>query len=90
MSIVFNEMCAELSSPTATRVFDQESKVPYLYHGNRWISYDDVESVIIKSQWIVDNGFGGAMTFALNYDDYKAKCNSDSFPLQRAIYDVLS
>lgn len=44
---------------------------------------------MIKSQWIVDNGFGGSMTFALNYDDYKAQCSSWKFPLQTAIYDVL-
>lgn len=82
-------MCAELTSLTANRVFDRVSKVPYLYNGNKWISYDDVESVMIKSQWISDNNFGGSMTFALNYDDHLAKCNSQPFPLQTAIFDIL-
>ena len=82
-------MCDQLASPTATRIFDRTTKVPYLYNGNKWISYDDIESVMIKSQWIFDNGFGGSMTFALNYDDYRARCNSQRFPLQTVIYDVL-
>ena len=71
-------------------MFDLVSKVPYLFHGDEWITYDDIESVMIKSQFIADNGFGGAMTFPLNNDDYNAKCNSKAFPLQNAIYDILS
>jgi len=89
VTIGYNEVCSEAASPLSTRVFDRVSKVPYLYNGNQWITYDDRESVLIKSQWIVDNGFGGSMTFALNYDDFRAKCDVQPFPLQSAIYDIL-
>ena len=31
-----------------TRVFDQETKTPYAYKGNQWITYDDVTSLQYK------------------------------------------
>lgn len=85
-----------MNTSKATRVFDRITKVPYLYEGIRWISYDDEESITIKSQWIVDNGYGGAMSFALNYDLFKNDSDSylcsqkQLFPLQSTINDILN
>lgn len=72
------------------RVFDADAKVPYLYSGSKWITFDDQQSVTIKSQWIVDQQLGGAMIFALNYDDVRGECHSEgAFPLQQTVTDVL-
>lgn len=96
VSINYNEICSNMNTSKATRVFDRITKVPYLYEGIRWISYDDEESITIKSQWIVDNGYGGAMSFALNYDLFKNDSDSylcsqkQLFPLQSTINDILN
>jgi len=31
-----------------TEVWDNDASVPYIYNGNRWVSYDDHRSVAIK------------------------------------------
>lgn len=90
VDIGYSEVCSKfLPLPQTIRVFDRDSKVPYAYNQRRWISYDDMESVTLKAQWIADNSLGGSMTFALNYDDYDARCGNFTFPLQTILYDIL-
>lgn len=57
--------------PTFTRKFDAEAKVPWLYNAARqiMISYDDVESLKIRSQYVKDEGLGGLMIWELSGDD---------------------
>jgi chitinase len=31
-----------------TRVWNDEQKVPYAYHGDQWVGYDDLQSIEIK------------------------------------------
>mgnify|MGYP001996113581 FL=1 len=49
--------------------------VPYLYNPSTgiWISYDDVESMAIKTQYIVSEGLGGAMYWELSSDTADAE-----------------
>lgn len=44
--IIF-QSCQLLKSG-ATRVFHEHCKVPYMYKGKTWISYDDEQSIQIK------------------------------------------
>lgn len=30
------------------RVWDDEHKVPYLYKGDQWVGYDDIQSLTLK------------------------------------------
>jgi len=41
-----------LQKLNATRVFDEIAKVPYLYYGYQWVTYDDEESLTIKVKTI--------------------------------------
>ncbi|XP_055624502.1 chitinase-3-like protein 1 [Toxorhynchites rutilus septentrionalis] len=56
------------------QVYDVESCSPYLYAGTEWISYEDERSLECKANYIKDNGFGGAMIFSLNTDDFGEYC----------------
>ncbi|XP_060586211.1 acidic mammalian chitinase-like [Ruditapes philippinarum] len=70
----------------ATDVFDTDAAVPYAYNGDQWVSYDNVNSLIMKSEWILQNGFGGIMVFFLNADDlHGVSCSQGKFPLISAI-----
>jgi chitinase len=53
-----------------TRYWDDDAKVPYLYHlGKRqFISYEDEESLAIKCRYIRDYQLGGAMVWELGLD----------------------
>ena len=45
---------------------------PYSYNGPYWVSYDSVESIRIKSQWVNTLGLGGAMVWSIEADDWRA------------------
>lgn len=86
-----------------TTVFDAETCSPYLVAGTEWISYDDEQSMECKTNFIKSNGYGGAMIFSLNTDDYSSTCDTTAtrfsasngeaevkqFPLVRKINAVL-
>ncbi|KAK0166541.1 hypothetical protein PV328_004951 [Microctonus aethiopoides] len=70
----------------ANKVYDKDSRTPYVYKDDEWISYDDTTSVLEKVRWINANGFKGAMVFSLNTDDWNATCDKkNTFPLTRVI-----
>ncbi|GIX84796.1 acidic mammalian chitinase [Caerostris extrusa] len=87
--ITFSDVC-KLIAFGATRVFDNESKVPYAYKGYDWVSYEDEVSIRGKAKWILSEGYGGVMTYNLNSDDWLFACSETSFPLHRIIYDVFT
>ncbi|XP_058444872.1 chitinase-3-like protein 2 [Malaya genurostris] len=56
------------------QVYNVDSCSPYLYAGTEWISYEDERSLECKANYIKENGFGGAMIFSLNTDDFGEYC----------------
>ncbi len=56
---------------TFTRYWDDEAKVPWLYDPAQgiMISYDDAESLGLKSAYIRQNNLGGAMVWQIAADD---------------------
>jgi hypothetical protein len=42
-----------------------------------------------QTKWIVENGFGGVMFWALDLDDFNGRCGSGRFPLLRAVNEQL-
>ncbi|CAF1332106.1 unnamed protein product [Adineta ricciae] len=56
--------------PTYTRYWDDASKVPFLFNSSTgiWISYDDLESISIKNNYIKQQQLGGAMFWELSGD----------------------
>jgi chitinase len=50
------------------RFWEPDSKVPWLFNGSQFISYDDAESVGYKTSYIKLMGLGGAMMWELSQD----------------------
>lgn len=57
-----------LNSPDFIRYFHPESKVPWLFNGSVFISYEDPESILYKTDYIKSRGMGGAMIWELSGD----------------------
>lgn len=57
----YYEICEKLNKQNWTYVFNDEQKVPYAYKGSEWVGYDNIRSVKLKTQYILDNSLGGAM-----------------------------
>ncbi|XP_075536581.1 acidic mammalian chitinase-like isoform X2 [Dermacentor variabilis] len=88
-SVAYPWICQFLKDG-ATSVFDDESQAPYAYKNFTWIGYDDVASIRSKVVWVVARGFGGVMTFALDYDDANNECGHGPFPIHEMIRNMLS
>ena len=56
--------------PTYTRYWDDASKVPFLFNPSTgiWISYDDLQSISLKNEYIKRENLGGAMFWELSGD----------------------
>ncbi|WP_223702242.1 glycosyl hydrolase family 18 protein [Sutcliffiella deserti] len=50
------------------RIWIEDSKVPVLYNGSTLITYDDVESIGYKTEYIQSMELGGAMMWELSQD----------------------
>ncbi|XP_015116757.1 acidic mammalian chitinase [Diachasma alloeum] len=83
------EVC-EFIRKGGSKVFDEDSRTPYVYGGQEWVSFDDQVSVMEKVEWIKSNGFRGAMILSLNTDDWNGTCyENETFPLTRVVANNL-
>merc|ERR1712142_1220322 len=70
--------------------WDDTSKTPYKEVGDQWYGYDNKKSLKIKVQWLKKSGFGGAMVWAMDLDDFSgAFCNEGKYPLLNVIKNTL-
>lgn len=70
---------------------EKSAKVPYLYKGKEWVSFESQESVMEKAKLIKDYGLRGAMIYSLNSDDYLGVCQlhgNEKFPLSQSVRDT--
>lgn len=86
--LAYYEVC-DLIKKGATYVWDDEQKVPYAYLGDQWVGFDDERSIRNKMKWIKDNGFGGAMVWAIDMDDFHGTCADKKWPLIGAMGEEL-
>ncbi len=57
-----------LGAPGFQRHFHPQSKVPWIYNGSIFISYEDEESIAFKADYIKSRGLAGAMIWELSHD----------------------
>ncbi|XP_033753351.1 probable chitinase 10 [Pecten maximus] len=72
------------------RQWSTESKAPYAYSDTQWVSYDDMDSIAEKAQYIRSKGLGGAMVWTVDMDDYKNVCGDGKYPLMNKLKEVLT
>lgn len=91
--LAYHEVCDFLSKG-ATQAWDDSQEVPYAYHDNQWVGYDNAQSFTIKAQWLQQQNFGGAMIWTLGMDDFTGSfCEQGKFPLTSTLkkaFDVYS
>ncbi|XP_067006667.2 probable chitinase 10 [Anabrus simplex] len=88
--LAYYEVC-EMLKNGATYVWDDEMKVPYAVQGDQWVGFDDERSIRNKMHWIKDNGFGGAMVWTVDMDDFTGSvCGGNvKYPLIGAMREEL-
>lgn len=89
-SLAYYEVCQMLQKG-ASYLWDEEMKVPYLVQGDQWVGFDDERSIRNKMKWMKESGFGGAMVWSIDMDDFSGKiCGSGvKYPLIGAMREEL-
>ncbi|XP_064455676.1 endochitinase-like [Ornithodoros turicata] len=87
--MAYYEICTNIADGIATRVFDDDSKCPYAYYDNQWVGYEDEESIGYKMDFIIKEGYAGAMVFNIDMDDFQSFCGTSN-PLLKKIYEKLA
>lgn len=78
--LAFYEICEMLKSG-AKYLWDNEQKVPYALLDDQWVGFDDERSIREKLHWIKDSGYGGAMVWTIDMDDFRGTCSGRKYPL---------
>lgn len=85
----FFEFCDNIKQAHWSVIHDTNRIGSYAYLGEQWISYDDVEDVNRKAQYILKMNLGGGAILNLNSDDLTEKCGCGKTPLLTAMNHVL-
>ncbi|KAJ8319369.1 hypothetical protein KUTeg_004460 [Tegillarca granosa] len=72
------EICSNLKFHDWNEEWNDEHKVPYAFKDDQWSNY------------IVNEGLGGALVWAIDFDDFNNWCGDGPFPLITKIKDVFS
>nr|5Y29_A Chain A, insect group II chitinase [Ostrinia furnacalis]5Y2B_A Chain A, insect group II chitinase [Ostrinia furnacalis] len=84
--LAYYEICDRIRNSGWTVVKDPYQRMgPYAYKGNQWVSFDDVEIIKKKVNFIKSLNLGGGMIWALDLDDYRNRCGQGKHPLLNAI-----
>ncbi|CAF3679390.1 unnamed protein product [Rotaria socialis] len=90
--LTYFEICKKELKEGFKRYWHQQHQIPISFKDGTWIGYDDPDSVRNKCQYVKREGFGGAMVWTLDMDDFtgqfcrKSKQSSlNKFPLISAI-----
>ncbi|XP_033483289.1 acidic mammalian chitinase-like [Epinephelus lanceolatus] len=85
----YYEICTFLKQG-ATQAWDAPQEVPYAFNAQTWVGYDNVKSFTIKLDWLKQSGFGGAMVWSLDLDDFSGTfCGQGPYPLISTIKAAL-
>ncbi|XP_055699414.1 acidic mammalian chitinase-like isoform X1 [Phlebotomus papatasi] len=85
----YNEICESLTQAQWTTVHLKNNAMKYSYNDDQWVSYDDAETVAVKSRYAKTEGLAGVMIWTIDTDDFHGDCNKQAFPLLLAVNKAL-
>jgi len=87
--MAYYEICTRLlnSADGWVKRYDDVGKVPFMHKDRQWIGYEDEDSLKIKMDFIRARGYGGAMTWALDMDDFQNLCGKGANSMMQVLYD---
>lgn len=88
--LAYYEICQRIKDDGWTVVNDDPGvRGPYAFKGDQWVGFDDPGMVRRKAEFVKAGGYGGAMVWALDSDDFDNACGCEEYPLLKSINRVL-
>jgi len=86
----YNEVCEEQMNKKHpwTYKWEEHVEAPYMYRGERWVSFDDVKSLELKANFAYDEDLAGVMIWSIDTDDFRGVCGT-KYPLLKAVNRAL-
>ncbi|XP_025424857.1 endochitinase isoform X2 [Sipha flava] len=86
----YYEICGYLKEEDNgwTEKWDDIGLCPYMYKGTQWIGYENVTSLSFKMTHLKSKGYGGAMIWAVDMDDFQGICGPKN-PLIKVLRDAM-
>lgn len=87
---VLSQICHNVKQKGWKVVRDRDGRYgPYAYNKDQWVGFDDQLMVQKKAEYVKMYGLGGAGVWSLDLDDFRNRCNCESYPLIKTINRVL-
>ncbi|GLV44511.1 Chitinase 10 [Carabus blaptoides fortunei] len=84
--LAYYEICNRVRSQRWMVTRDpQKVTGPYAYYGDQWVGFEDAESVADKAKYITSNGYGGAVAWTVDLDDFSNRCCLETYPLLKSL-----
>lgn len=77
----YNELCEMMKDGKWKMAFLRNVGVKVAVQGDQWVTYDDGETVAIKSKYVKEKGLGGVMFWTIDTDDFNGDCNNEAYPM---------
>ncbi|CAF1039913.1 unnamed protein product [Rotaria sordida] len=88
--IAYYEICEKLNSGQWTSEYDDIQKSMYAYDEDTWVSYDNIQTISIRANYVIEQNLGGVMIWAADLDDFSGKfCNNGRYPLMNAVANII-
>lgn len=88
--LAYYEICDYIRNRKWNVVRDAKGRMgPYAYLRDQWVSFDDAAMIRHKAEYVKAMDLGGAMIWALDLDDFRNRCDCESYPLLKTINRVL-
>ena len=87
----YNEICEEEMDKDHpwTKSWEEYNMAPYMFRGDRWVSFDNERSLEFKTHFAYDQGLAGVMVWSIDTDDFRGICTGLKYPLLRTLNRAL-
>ncbi|XP_061191471.1 chitinase-3-like protein 1 [Saccostrea echinata] len=86
----FYDICERQIQRNGKTYRDLQARNPFFVEGTLWIGFDDQLSIYHKiNDQVIKKNLGGAMIWALDFDDFNNICSYGAYPLSRVMKRTL-